>query len=90
MLLTAERVMIDGVARADVGVRLDADGRIGEVGAIDGMGTPDERLDGRLLLLISKINRRNKNSFWKKQKIMNRNRSVKKALLLSIQLQLLL
>lgn len=50
MLITAERVLVDDLPRAGVGVRVAGDGRIAEVGALLEMGPPDVELRGKLLV----------------------------------------
>ncbi len=50
MLITAERVIVDGVAKSGVGVRLHKNGGIAQVGSLEAMGRPDHTLRGRVLL----------------------------------------
>lgn len=50
MLLTAERVVVDGNVQSGVGIRITSTGAIAAVGPLSKLGRPDQNLRGRVLL----------------------------------------
>src|SRR5262245_44436158 len=50
MLITAERVVLDGIPRADIGILVGPEGRIRAVDLLENLGEPDHNLVGRVLL----------------------------------------